>query len=139
MYDIDADKIEVIYLGSSLYNNNKDIGTLLPEKKYILFVGNRNLYKNFNFYLESVAELLKDHKLTFVCAGAGQFSDSELFLIRKLGLTDLVKHVKINDDILSSLYRNAFAFVFPSLYEGFVIPVLEAFSCDCPCFHNTDS
>ncbi|MCX6297256.1 MAG: glycosyltransferase family 1 protein [Bacteroidetes bacterium] len=137
IYDVDGDKIEVIYLGSSL-NCQKKTDSLYPDSRYILFVGNRSLYKNFNFYLESIAELLKDLQITFVCAGANEFTDSELILIKKLGVSKLVKHYKINDNILSSLYKNALAFVFPSLYEGFGIPVLEAFSCECPCLLSTE-
>lgn len=137
IYEVDKDKIEVIYLGSSI-DSKENTDSLLPDTKYILFVGNRGLYKNFIFYLESVAELLKDLKIMFVCAGAGEFTDSELNLIKKLGLSDLVKHFKIDDAKLSSLYKNALAFVFPSLYEGFGIPVLEAFSCECPCLLSTE-
>lgn len=136
IYGVDGDKIEVIYLGSSL-NSEGNTDSLLPDTRYLLFVGNRNLYKNFNFYLESVAELLKDFKIMLVCAGAGEFTDSEVNLIKELGLSDLVKHFKINDAILFSLYKNALAFVFPSLYEGFGIPVLEAFSSECPCLLST--
>ncbi len=43
-----------------------------------------------------------------------------------------VHHIKVDDNSLKNLYRNAEAFVFPSLYEGFGLPVLEAFSCGCP-------
>jgi glycosyltransferase involved in cell wall biosynthesis len=38
----------------------------------------------------------------------------------------------VNDAILAQLYQKALAFVFPSLYEGFGLPILEAFSCGCP-------
>ena len=44
----------------------------------------------------------------------------------------MVKYVPADDKKLQSLYRNALAFVFPSIYEGFGMPILEAFSCGCP-------
>jgi glycosyltransferase involved in cell wall biosynthesis len=57
-----------------------------------------------------------------------------------LAVKNLVSHVMINDSILHELYREAHAFIFPSLYEGFGIPILEAFACGCPCIlSNTSS
>jgi glycosyltransferase involved in cell wall biosynthesis len=47
-------------------------------------------------------------------------------------VNDLVKQRSINDQILVSLYKEAIGFIFPSMYEGFGIPVLEAFACGCP-------
>ena len=44
-----------------------------------------------------------------------------------------------NDDLLNILYRNATAFVFPSIYEGFGIPILEAFGCGCPVILSNSS
>jgi glycosyltransferase involved in cell wall biosynthesis len=76
---------------------------------------------------------LIDNKLLLVCAGGGRFTEGEFIILQKLGLKDQVVFMKItNDSILSNLYVNALFFVFPSLYEGFGIPILESFACDCP-------
>ena len=56
-----------------------------------------------------------------------------------MNILQKVHHVKINDIILKNLYKNARAFIFPSLYEGFGLPVLEAFSCGCPIILNNSS
>ena len=70
--------------------------------------------------------------LFLVCAGGGAFSNDEFAFASKLGISSKVYQCDIEDSLLPSLYANAAAFVFPSLYEGFGLPVLEAFSCGCP-------
>ncbi|TDH23324.1 glycosyltransferase family 1 protein [Segetibacter sp. 3557_3] len=134
VFGTDPAKIEVIYLGNSLrVDRNNDIPALI-KGDYLLFVGNRGTYKNFDFFLDATRELLvKNKELKIVCAGGGRFSPHELEKLRKLELTSQVVHVPVvNDNTLVSLYKNAVCFIFPSLYEGFGIPVLEAFSCGCP-------
>lgn len=132
-YDIDPKKIEVIHLATSLQLLTPDI-SLNPPQKYILFVGNRVIYKNFTFFINSISSLLNEEKdLYLVCAGGGVFSDAEMHLLNELQIKKRVLHYPItNDSTLSQLYRKAILFVFPSLYEGFGIPVLESFSCGCP-------
>jgi glycosyltransferase involved in cell wall biosynthesis len=132
IYGVDGSNIDVVYLGSSLNISEKG-SSRLHVSPYLLFVGNRGAYKNFSPYLEAIAPILRDEKISFVCAGGGAFSPDELKFINDLGLNDLVKFYRIDDVVLTNLYSNALAFVFPSLYEGFGIPVLEAFSTDCPC------
>ena len=135
MLGIDKNKIDVIPLASSMERNNLKKPEKLIENDYILFVGNREAYKNFSFFLESVALLLNQQKeLKVICGGGGKFTEKETLLISKLRLQNKVVQVAIKNDItFISLYSNALCFVFPSLYEGFGIPILEAFSCGCPC------
>jgi glycosyltransferase involved in cell wall biosynthesis len=132
-YDIDPKKIEVIPLATSLQTTTPDSALALPQK-YILFVGNRETYKNFTFFINSISALLREENgLSLICAGGGIFSAGEIHLFDDLGIKPKVHYYPIiNDSTLSHLYRNAVLFVFPSLYEGFGIPVLEAFSCGCP-------
>jgi len=131
-YNIDPKKIEVIYHATSFDKLIPDVSLNLP-KKYILFVGNRGYYKNFSFFLNSISSLFDEEKdLYLICAGGGVFSEEELHLLNDLKIKMKVLHYPIVDDsTLSQLYRKAILFVFPSLYEGFGIPVLEAFSCGC--------
>lgn len=139
LLQIDPDRIRVVYLGSSLQN------TPLPtssdvDKPYLLYVGKRDAYKNFPLFLKAVSPLLKQHQLLLICAGGGQFAPDEQVLIESLGLQQHVRQQFIDtDQTLQRLYASAQAFVFPSLYEGFGIPVLEAFSCGCPCILSNSS
>lgn len=133
---ISPERISVIHLASSFALDLPGIATastLTTGEPYLLYVGNRNGYKNFSLFLKASAELLRRYKMMIVCAGGGQFTINELALIRSLNITGFVKQLAITDGILQDLYRRATAFVFPSFYEGFGIPVLEAFSCNCPC------
>ena len=139
---IDERKIEVIYLANSLKLNNgvEKLNVEIPEK-YILFVGSRRGYKNFELFIKAVSPLLKDiSNLNIVCAGGGDFSKIEIEKFRSLKIRDKLFYYSGSDSILACLYQKAIAFVFPSLYEGFGIPVLESFACKCPVIvSNTSS
>lgn len=141
LLDISPDKISVIYLGSSFKNisliHKKEPAT--SNRPYILYVGNRNGYKNFETFIRASSGILIKYKVKLICAGGGDFRSYERNLINSLFLSDLVEYSTINDKILPGLYENALAFVFPSLYEGFGIPILEAFSCNCPCVVSNNS
>ncbi|RYC71476.1 glycosyltransferase family 4 protein [Spirosoma sordidisoli] len=139
--DIPSDRVEVIYHGSSIpivtIDNNS---TRVHAKPYILYLGTRRHYKNFDIFIEAIAPILKEFDIDLICGGGGNLSSNELELIKKFGIEHYVYQKKIDDDHLQLLYRQAIGFVFPSLYEGFGIPVLEAFSCGCPCvISNTSS
>jgi len=142
--DIDPEKIEVIYLGNSIIENinknNTEIHETLLSSKYLLFVGNRENYKNFMFFLSSILPLFENEKeIKLICAGGGVFSAEEKQFIDRLSLQNRVIQMPANDSLLGELYSHALAFVFPSLYEGFGIPVLEAFSCKCPVICSNSS
>ncbi|MFH1777635.1 MAG: glycosyltransferase family 1 protein [Candidatus Omnitrophota bacterium] len=132
---VDADRIEVIHLAASfgMVKNSNDCDLRLPER-FLLFVGKRESYKNFDRFIRATATLLFRHtNLNIVCAGGGKFTAFEMLQIENLKLEKRVFQIPVADDhILSLLYKKAIAFVFPSLCEGFGIPVLEAFACGCP-------
>lgn len=134
LYGLDGTKIDVVHLASSFRNR----GVTTSEKVrqlggYILYVGNRSRYKNFDLFIRAMAPLLVgDPGLRVVCAGGGAFDAAELALIESLRLSGRLLQKRAPDDELAQLYAGARVFVFPSLYEGFGIPVLEAFSCGCP-------
>ncbi len=133
-FGIGANKIEVIYLGNS-FNINKDDKTvnIMTPEKYIFFVGSRRSYKNFELFINAVSPLINDdNELNIVCAGGGKFNDMEIEKLKNLKIKNKVFYYSGNDSVLAYLYQKAVAFVFPSLYEGFGIPILEAFSCGCP-------
>ncbi|MBR5600726.1 MAG: glycosyltransferase, partial [Bacteroidaceae bacterium] len=80
-----------------------------------------------------------DPNLKIVCTGS-PFTAAEHKLFAKWGIADRLVHIAANDAQMASLYRHALCFVFPSHYEGFGIPILEAFSNGCPvCLSNASS
>jgi glycosyltransferase involved in cell wall biosynthesis len=130
-----ADKIKVIYLGCSFQQLSGK-----PQKEdYILFTGERRNYKNFSIFLKAIAPLLLKYNLRLVCTGH-PFDYEEKYLLDNLHITDRSICTFVSDDQLVELYSKALAFVFPSLYEGFGMPVLEAFASLCPAIlSNTSS
>lgn len=128
--EVEETKIEVVYLSHSIKEGlYKSLD--LPEK-YVLFVGNRGTYKNFRFFLETLLPLLKrERNLHLVCTGP-DFNKKELSWFKKLGVEKQLIHFSATDTELKRLYGNAEVFVFPSEYEGFGIPILEAMASGCP-------
>ena len=140
--NIGEEKISVVYLGNSFNYTKSDIFDLTLPEKYILYVGDRHIYKNYEFFLKSIKPLLiKDKDLFLICAGSVGLSSKEKQFLISNRLADKVIHLPLIDDkVLMNLYSRAFCFVFPTLYEGFGIPILEAFSCGCPAvLSNTSS
>ena len=105
----------------------------MPERPYFLYVGLRYRYKNFGGLLASFARARSSLGGAALCVVGAPFSDGENKLIAELGLADAVEHYgHVSDAHLAKLYRCCVAFVYPSLYEGFGIPPLEAMSCGAP-------
>jgi len=133
LFDIKESKIEVVYLGNSLILGNNISKDIILPTNYILFVGSRGSYKNFNGFIDGVSSILNnDEGLSVLCVGGGKFNNNEIKLFNSLKIENQVSQYNLDDDKLSYFYNNALLFVFPSLYEGFGIPILEAFACDCP-------
>lgn len=137
IFSIPENKIKVIYHGNSLINI-VDNGPLHKEP-YLLYVGNRGFYKNFMRLLESYARLKYNRDISLVCFGGGKFNNKEKNFILKMKLEKKVKLYMGDDAILSNLYRYAKAFIYPSLYEGFGIPLLEAMHYQCPIVASNSS
>lgn len=136
-YNVDENKIHVIYHGAPECTN---VNTQrIISEPYFLYIGRRDTYKNFNQTLIDFSKFHVSHpEVKLVCTGQ-DFSDNEQETIRRLNLTDSIIHIFTTDEELASLYSHAIAFVFPSLYEGFGMPILEAFSYGCPVLLNNKS
>lgn len=135
-FGVSPDKIAVTHLATSMpafagEATTSPLVAALPER-YILFVGARTIYKNFYFFINSMRALMEaDPTLHVFCTG-GPFHKNEKIFFETHGIADRVHQHAASDTELALLYQRALAFVFPSLYEGFGIPVLEAFSNACP-------
>lgn len=106
---------------------------------YLLYVGARWSYKNFAPFIEECSIVISKHPdLRVVCTGS-PFTQEEEKLIADHGLSQHVLQTHANEQSLQDLYQNAIAFVYPSAYEGFGMPILEAFVCGCPVFLNNAS
>lgn len=131
LYDVNPSKIVIVYLASKL-KRSYNLKASSP-KNYILYVGGRGGYKNFINFVKAFSLIEKQYCDTKVLAvGGGQFSDTERLLFSELGLTNKFIQGNFNDADLWHLYKNAKLFIYPSLYEGFGIPILEAFESSCP-------
>ena len=103
----------------------------------IFYLWVKESYKNFYLFRSHVPLLHANKTLKVICTGKA-FTSEEIHLFQKYSIFNQLIAIQANDSMLYSLYQNALVFVFPSLYEGFGIPILEAFANNCPvCLSNT--
>lgn len=129
--DLNPEKIDVVYHGNPFEKAELSFSASEKNGPYILFTGQRGGYKNFTLFVKAVAPLLKKYNLKLKCTGHS-FNREEQELFDTLKISDRCECTFASDDELKKLYANALVFAFPSLYEGFGFPILEAFSCGCP-------
>lgn len=137
LWGIPENKISVVYHGAPVVNEKYE--NPLGSEKYFLYVGRREGYKNFNQTLIDFANFSKKYdNVKLVCVG-GKFLHDEKRKIKSLNLQHKIIQISASDTQLYALYQNAIAFIFPSIYEGFGIPILESFSNECICLLNDTS
>lgn len=137
-YGISNARVEVVYLGvkevgGSKMSKKEILNKYSIEKPYILFVGTLQPRKNIVRLIEAYSKL-KTENLKLVIVGRRGWQYEEIFASpEKFGVSDSVLFLEdVMDDELPAFYENAEIFVLPSLYEGFGLPILEAFKYGCP-------
>jgi glycosyltransferase involved in cell wall biosynthesis len=126
-----GDRVRVVYHGVAPPGELHPVA--VAERiagNYVLWVGNRHLYKNGSIALAAAAKLPNVH---LICVGGEPLSADELTTIRDLDLAPRFHHLQgITTKQLDWLYANALALWYPSLLEGFGLPVIEAAARGCP-------
>lgn len=138
LLNVSPEKVTVVHNGFSrpkLNENKFDY-----PRSFILYVGQRGGYKNFDRLFEAYASSWLSEKYDLLCFGGGELNENEKRMASMLGVNlKQIKQISGDDDLLSSIYASATAFVYPSLYEGFGIPPLEAMSLGCPVVCSSSS
>lgn len=140
-FSMRVDKISVTYEGIDKQlriENGKWRMKQLKNRKYFLYVGNAYPHKNLEFLINVFCEWKKSdthaNQCRLVLAGKNDYFYNRLkAYVGQTSCADSILFLhNIDDQKLAFLYRNAQAFVFPTLAEGFGLPALEAISNDCP-------
>jgi glycosyltransferase involved in cell wall biosynthesis len=142
-YDIAKEKTHVVHHGFSALGLPAE-KTYLPELRsggpYLLYVGSRASYKNFSLLLEAFSRSGLAQTYRLVAVGGGEATAEEKERIASLGLAEGISIVpRADEGQLAHAYQRAALFVYPSLYEGFGFPPLEAMSMNCPVLVNRTS
>lgn len=133
IYDIDPSRTSVVHLGYSLTETAAapEIGNA-ERKPSLLFVGHRGGYKNFSTLLQAISNSEPLNEFELIAFGGFPMDRRERAELGRLGIADRVRFVSGSDRELAAHYQTATAFIYPSKYEGFGIPPLEAMSHGCP-------
>ena len=143
-------KMRVIYLGinDDFYPVEKKNDFIIIQNhklyynSYFFYFGNRRGYKNFGLLIKAYSNLMKNNKNIpkLIIAGGGSFNKKEMKLLReKEVLSNTIKLKEIDNNELNLLYNYCSGFIYPSLYEGFGMPVLEAMQAGAPVICSNSS
>jgi glycosyltransferase involved in cell wall biosynthesis len=135
-FDIPPEKVAVVYHGvERRFFANPGVKPPFTEHPYFFFAGGSDPRKRLKLILNAYADICEDIPEHLVLCGSRTWIQKMdlLRVIKKHGLATRVHFLKhVTDKELIALYRGATAFLFPSLYEGFGLPVLEAQAAGCP-------
>lgn len=132
-FNIPIEKTTVVYHGFTSIPVDNTRTYIIKKKPFILFVGRRSGYKNFLNFIKSYSfSSLLVKNFDIYVFGDKIFNKNELKLLHELRVEKNVQFFSGDDALLANLYSNASLFVYPSLYEGFGMPLLEAVSYGCP-------
>lgn len=131
LYSIPEEKIFVTYLAPEIDISLSYGHESIPETGYYLFIGSRAKYKNFDRLLLAFSKIIPLQSDIKLCVIGAPFNRQEKKMIAELKLDDYLENYGyVKDSHLAKLYRHSIALVYPSLYEGFGIPPLEAMACE---------
>ena len=129
-YKFPEDQIFVTHLASELSLELAYGSETVPSRPYYFYVGSRYGYKNFDNLLLAISKVISIEPDILLCIAGAPFNESEK---RRIAELNLARHIEnygqVSDSHLAKLYRCSIALVYPSLYEGFGIPPLEAMAC----------
>lgn len=135
IYAVVPEKIRVIPLAASPsfkhLQPDEDLDPPPTLKPFLLYVGGRLKHKNFSEFINTYACWQSCKMVDLVVVGA-QWTPQEIQRLHELDVFDqVILLTNVDDDLLRTLYHQAIALVYPSLWEGFGIPLLEAMACAC--------
>jgi glycosyltransferase involved in cell wall biosynthesis len=133
-YQVSEDKTFVVFHGIPRPVQSDDSEhARIGDRPFLLYVGSRAFYKNFDALLRAFAAADLKREFDLLVLGGGVATSSEMAVVRQLSLGDVVRFApQAPDDFLARAYGHARLLVYPSLYEGFGFPPLEAMSFSCP-------
>jgi len=129
-----ASRIHVNYLAHDAIFTKHETSEIdyLMYDPFLLYVGKRKFYKGFSTLFDAYSKWDYKDDIKLIVVG-GKWERDEIELIKNNKLEENILLLEsVNDDVLCDLYNQATAFIYPSLYEGFGIPLLEAMACGCP-------
>jgi len=127
---IEESKVHVIHLAAGVDESLSHGDEAVPPQPYYFYVGDRTGYKNFPTLLKAFADASSQRPELSLCVVGSPFKPEELELMNRLKIADRIQCFgQVTDPQLAKLYRCSLALVYPSLYEGFGIPPLEAMAC----------
>jgi len=135
-YGMSRDRLHVVHLAQSdffrrLARDEQRLPKPVPAP-FFLYVGSRTHHKNFTGLISAFSRWKETIQARLLVVGP-PWSAAEGRLLADLGVADAVDlWSEVDDGSLCTLYNQAAAFIYPSLYEGFGIPLLEAMACGCP-------
>jgi glycosyltransferase involved in cell wall biosynthesis len=127
------EKTSVVYLGRPAAPRGQRQSRVVGTRPFALFVGHRGGYKNFLSLVHALgASVCLKRDIDLVCFGGGEFTTQETAAVKAAGLEGRVSQRNGDDRDLCGLYGDATLMVYPSLYEGFGLPPLEAMAYGTP-------
>jgi len=128
---LSQDRVSFIHTGNLLVASAPIPSSITLPARFLLFVGERSGRKGFYQFARAFAAIRDRHPdIVIVCTGV--LNPAEVDLLERLQVAASVQAIPADDATLAAMYRNAACLVYPSLYEGFGLPAIEAMHYGCP-------